>query len=230
VPVFEWLRNSMQRARERWRSPDLDRIKLVSLIIAIIGLSITIVAIPAEFGIDIKPMLGDMPVPPGGEVQTSLSVYKTSGIPFIKEYNKPITLGVANVPTGVKFGFNPAGAFPPAFTSIATIKVGANVPEDQYAIDVWATGSDGQTHSTKFILYVSNGTDTSEIQSLPVPTPTSGDSRLELVKYFYPSGWMGNENAISFDGSYLYQYRSYPDCVRIQYTPRSEGDTWAGIY
>ena len=204
----------------------------IGILIAFIGLSLTLTSLyyHPDFGMEIKPMLAGVPVPPGGQVQTSISLYRTTGIPIIGEYNHPISLGASNLPPDVLFAFDPQDEIRPTATALLTIRVGPHVREDRYAIDIWASGSDGVSHSAKFILYVQNQTATGTIRSLPVAPVPADAPRIDVSNYFYPSGWMGNADAIRYQGSFPGTYRSYPDSIRITYTPPPGDPTWAGVY
>jgi len=46
--------------------------------------------------------------------------------------------------------------------------------------------------------------------------------------HFYPSGWMGATETVSYDGNWTKDYHDGTSCIKITFT--ADGDNWAGIY
>ena len=46
--------------------------------------------------------------------------------------------------------------------------------------------------------------------------------------HFYPSGWMGATETVSYDGNWTKDYHEGTSCIKITFT--ADGDNWAGIY
>ncbi len=77
-------------------------------------------------------------------------------------------------------------------------------------------------------------TPTPTVEPTPTSTPTPSlpaFTPIDVTDAFYPSGWMGDRDDITFDDSWTENPHSKPTSIKITYSAASsQGEGWAGIY
>lgn len=170
-----------------------------------------------DFSISVDPMQGQ--VEQGGVLQASVSAES------IKGYDKSISISSTQQPAGIVTSFTPSVG-KASYTSNLMINVDQSVSIGNYEIEVKGLGADGKVHSTYYKISVMPN---APLNTTPKPINQSNEQPIDVSTTFYPTGWIGDINDISFNGSNMENPYSGQNCIKIIYTP-SGTEGWAGIY
>ena len=203
------------------------------IIIAIIGAIIAITTLifgpgiyhqlfpPPDFSLQAQPLSGEYS--PGQEAQVTVLVANIGG------YSKEVSLS-ASPPPGITVRFDPLTVKPvPAYGSMARIALDTDVTEGSHSVTIIGTGQDGKQHQISIGIQVSLGGGDAPTSIVP---GDSGQS-LDISDYYFPSGWMGDYQDITYEpvSTNVSPRGKERSSIEIRYSPKiGNGKGWAGIY
>lgn len=206
-----------------------DSIKLLAAIVTVI--TFVIIFLPPHLNLEVKPSYSE--INPGEEIQATIIITKSGGIPGFWEYQGPVSLSTVNLDNEISVLFTPFTGTPtPAFVSTALIQVRSNATKSAHLITIVGLGENQQKSTAGFNIQVGrHESPTAPSLSTQNGTKLSGNT-FDLSNYYYPSGWMGDVHDIQYNpASTNVTPHTGQTSIEIRYSAqKSDGMGWSGIY
>ena len=177
----------------------------LTVIVAAIAI---IVTRSSDFSVTVNPIEGI--VIKGEEISADIVIVG-------EKYNEQIKLMTPSQTDNIDISFSPSvGTLSPKFTSKVKVKFDNSISEGTYEIEITAVGAKNKTEKN-VVFYVT------VVKPPFQQTPLGG--------FFFPDGWMGDVDDISYDANSFDDSAIDNNCIKIQYNAKgSNKNNWAGIY